>query len=173
LLPVQLLIGPLGCLEQEGKPLHYGIVVYSSLAKDDPIEFLHAAQLSVQSKSKGVCGFGVLGTRTLFTLTHARTHARTHAHHARTHKRPLTMVLFQHQGDLQASEYEFFRGTFDYLKRNNVNVNISAGRTEYVLRCLMLFVSNTLIASLLRVYVSSRAVRLISSRPSMKVERAV
>jgi hypothetical protein len=35
-------------------------------------------------------------------------------------------------GDLQASEYEFFRGTFDYLKRNNANVNISAGRTEYV-----------------------------------------
>ncbi|ELR14824.1 adenosine deaminase [Acanthamoeba castellanii str. Neff] len=82
-------------LAAEGKPLQYGLVVYSSLAKDDPIDFLQAAQLTVQSQSKGVCGFGVLGTR-----------------------------------DLQASEYEFFRGTFDYLKRNNANVNISAGRTD-------------------------------------------
>jgi len=76
-------------------PMQYGIVIYASLAKDDPIEFLQTAQLAVKLKSLGVCGFGVLGTR-----------------------------------DLKASEYEFFRGTFDFLKRNNVNVNISAGRTD-------------------------------------------
>jgi len=53
------------------------------------------------------------------------------------HSTPLQSNLTT--GDLQASEYEFFRGTFDYLKRNNANVNISAGRTECVgLQCFFL-----------------------------------
>jgi len=98
--------------------MQYGIVIYASLAKDDPIEFLQTAQLAVKLKSLGVCGFGVLGTRTTASLLFLKYRRQP----------PYSLSC---AGDLKASEYEFFRGTFDFLKRNNVNVNISAGRTEY------------------------------------------
>ncbi|KAL6047960.1 Adenosine deaminase [Balamuthia mandrillaris] len=72
-----------------------GVVLYARIGLEDPMHFFHVAQLAVEYRDHGVCGFGVLGER-----------------------------------ELNYNEFEFYQHTFDYLKRNSMNIVMFSGKTN-------------------------------------------